>query len=318
MKVQSKSIQYLTLDSFIPKKQIQDEKKVLQPEYERPGIYNVKAFYYIDGTQYRVYSRPVRRKTEAEKKRDKALRAFIPDKKRKYSTENFQPSVPLEYCPFTEEMEDFRMSFEECERSRQVSLNRSKQNLIGICRANVWDLFITFTFNPRLVDSSNYEDICLKAGKWLNNYKNRYCPHMKYVLVPELHKDGVHYHLHGLLADCPELPLHVSGHTDRKGDIIYNIPAWKYGWNTATKVGHSGKVSSYISKYITKDTDGLLHGKRRYWASHNVLLSDEVCEEFFIEDHFQTIEHLSLNGSIKFFKKSHIMQCNRDIWYIET
>lgn len=281
-------------------------------------IYNMKAFYYVDGTQYRMYSRPVRRKTEAEKAREKALNAFIEDKKRRYSSDVPVKPRNMEYCPFTEQMENFSKTFEEIERSKQVSLNRSKQNLIGICRANKWDFFITFTFNPRLVNSANYEEVCLKAGKWLNNLKHRKCPDMKYVLVPELHKDGEHYHLHGLIADCAGLQLRMSGKTDRKGNIIYNIPAWKYGWNTATAVGHSGKVSSYISKYITKDTEGLLHGRRRYWASHNTVLPDEVCEEFFVPDHFQAIEHLSANGSIKFLKKSHIMQCNRDIWYIEV
>ena len=280
--------------------------------------YNVRIYYYETGTQYRIYSRPILKLTEEEKElkrvKDKESFMFALEQKKK------QKHIPLEYNPFTDSMEqigDMDIVMEKQQRASIVSLNRSKQNLIGICRANRWDYFITFTFNPRLVNSTNYEEVCIKAGKFMNNLRSRTCPDMKYVLVPELHKNGGKYHLHGLIADCEGLSMHVSG-KEKDGHIIYNIPSWKYGWNTATEVGHTGKVSNYIAKYITKDTEGLLHGKRRYWCSHNSVLPQEVCDELYIPDFTSVIVKLSSNNSIKFLKKTNVMQCNRDIWYIET
>ena len=238
---------------------------------------------------------------------------FLPKRKR-------SKNQHLEYNPFSdtmEKIEDMDTYYDRQQRASQVSLNRSKQNLIGICRANRWDYFITFTFNPRLVDSTNYEEVCVKAGNFMHNLQKRHCPDLKYVLVPELHKEGGKYHLHGLISDCAGLRMRVSG-LEKNGHIIYNIPSWKYGWNTATAVEHTGKVSNYIAKYITKDTEGLLHGKRRYWCSHNTVLPRQVCDELYIPDFMSVIEDLSANNSIKHLKKTSVMQCNRDIWYIET
>ena len=144
------------------------------------------------------------------------------------------------------------------------------------------------------------------------------CPNLKYVLVPELHKDGENYHLHGVLGNADGLLLRVSGKFDKRGRLIYNIPSWRYGWNTATEVEHTGKVSNYISKYITKDTDGLLKGKRRYWASHNCILREECCDTFLVDDYMSVIEFLSKNNAIKHMKSTYIPQTNNNIYYIET
>lgn len=296
--------------------------------------YNVKVYYYPFGTQYRIYSKPINKLTEEEKELRRKQKEICEDVSLPYFYRNEEShqrlaeyaevGVPLMDCPFTGEMlYSVRDNMDKAlykenlkERALQVSLNRSKQQLIGICRANVWDYFITFTFNPRLVDSSNYEEVCQKAGKWMNNLKERVCPDLKYVLVPELHKDGEHYHLHGLMANCKGLRLRVSGKFDKKGKLIYNMPAWRYGWNTATEVVHSGKVANYISKYITKDTDGLLKGKKRYWCSHNTIRPNDCAVEYYVKDHMEVIAHLSDN--IKYLKKSHIPQVNNDIWYIEV
>lgn len=274
--------------------------------------YNVRIYYYETGTQYRIYSRPVLKLSDAEKE----LRAQNNISRIRHKRLLKSCDEHVEYIPFTDKYEIVG-SIDKAERALQVSLNRSKQNAIGILRANKWDLFITFTFNPRLVDSKNYEQVCLKAGVFLHHLKERHCPDMKYFLVPELHKDGEKYHLHGVLGNSEGLQLRVSGKV-KNGRIVYNMPAWKYGWSTVTEVGHSGRVSNYISKYITKDTEGLLHGKRRYWCSHNTILPKEVCDELYIADYMSVINHLSENDAIKHVKKSYIYPCNRDIWYIET
>lgn len=279
---------------------------------ENMELYNVRIYYYETGTQYRIYSRPVSKLSE-EEKADKKRFEEIHGKTHKHKKLVVKN---LEYCPFTDDMEEIG-SIDDAQRATQVSLNRSKQQLVGICRANKWSHFLTFTFNPRLVDSTNYEEVCIKAGQFMNNLRKRTCPDMKYVLVPELHKNGGKYHLHGLIADCEGFQMRVSG-KEKAGHIIYNIPSWKYGWNTATEVEHTGKVSNYIAKYITKDTNGLLHGKHRYWCSQNTIRPKDVCDELYIPDYMSVIEHLSSNDAIKHLKKSHILACNMDIWYIET
>lgn len=261
--------------------------------------YNVKIYYYDTETQYRVYEKPIRTK---EKTVDILEEKLL--KKKKTKNIKFYDDIFI----YEAEAEKILMS----------NLNRSKQNLIGILRANRWDYFVTFTFNPRLVNSDNYYEVCMKAGRYMDNLRKVQCSDLKYVLVPELHKDGEHYHLHGVIGNSDGLQLHVSGKTDKYGRIIYNIPSWKYGWNTATEVEHTGKVSNYISKYITKDTEHLLKGKRRYWASHNCILREECCDTLLVDDYMEVIKTLSENNAIKHIKSAYVPQTDNNIYFIET
>lgn len=215
-------------------------------------LYNIRIFHYADGTQVRLYKRPV-------------------------PTGNSKEGV----CDdFTDEEKEGK---EDNEHSLYVSMNRSKQMIYGIARSNEWHYFLTLTFDRNKVDSSDYQSVVQKAQKWLDNIRQRTCPNMKYLIVPELHSDGIHWHLHGLLADCPELTLLDSGHRTKSGLPIYNLSNWKYGFSTVTKVTHNHKVSAYISKYITKELADSTKGRQRYWASNNVIRPMQLCEHDFIE-----------------------------------
>lgn len=273
--------------------------------------YNVKVYYYDTETQYRVYEKPI---TTKEKLSDISEEEKLNAKKK-------QKKKHLRYIEFDDGTSFIGEQLDETfdiQRAINVSINRSKQNLIGILRANSWEYFVTFTFNPRLVSSDNYYEVCKSASRYMNNLRQNYCSDLKYVLVPELHKDGEHYHLHGVISNTKGMKFLPSGKFDKKGNVIYNIPSWKYGWNTATEVEHTGKVSNYISKYITKDTEGLLRGKRRYWASHNCILREECCDTFLVEDPQEVINFLSKNNAIKHIKSAYVPQTNNNIYYIET
>lgn len=222
-------------------------------------LYNIRKFHYVGGTQIRLYKRPV--KTGEKKEVDLC------------DTLEEEECTAVKLENRTEEQKK-----QDAERSLFSSMNRSKQMIYGIARSNEWDYFLTLTFDRHLVDSSNYKLVAEKARKWLNNIRSRTSPGMKYLIVPELHSDGLHWHLHGLLADCPELTLADSGHTSKSGLPIYNLQNWKYGFSTVTKVTHNHKVSAYISKYITKELADATKGRQRYWASNNVIRPMQLCE----------------------------------------
>ena len=166
----------------------------------------------------------------------------------------------------------------------KTSLNRSKNNLYRIARSNEWDLFITITFDQKLTDSSNFEEVSKKITTFLNNLRKRGSPDLKYLIVPELHKDKQHYHFHGLISNAPSLDLVDSGHVDKAGDIIYNIYNWKIGFTTAMKIKSQAAVRNYIGKYITKDLMQKLKYKKRYFASKNVYICPEEYKMLHLED----------------------------------
>lgn len=163
--------------------------------------------------------------------------------------------------------------------SLETSINRSKNNLWRIARSNDWDLFITLTFDQKKYDSSDYDFVSKCASVYMNNLKKRYCKDLKYLLVPEFHKDKKHFHFHALLGNTNGLVLTDSGFCDKMGETIYNIDGWKYGFSTATKVKDNKRVTNYIGKYITKELMNNLKFKKRYYASRNV---DLVEEEYYM------------------------------------
>lgn len=176
--------------------------------------------------------------------------------------------------PFTGEYERFR-TFEEAERSQRVSRNRTINNLYYDARSNEWDWFVTLTFSPDKVDRYNYDDVVSKVHNWLS-YMRKICPSMKYIVVPELHKDGA-YHFHGLFTDCDGLNFVDSGRVDKKnGNIIYNVGKYRYGYTTAERVLSTQSASGYVTKYITKELCAATFGRKRYWKSRNLEQAEKV------------------------------------------
>lgn len=161
-------------------------------------------------------------------------------------------------------------SFEkDKERSSYVSMQRSKKMVYNYALSNEWDWFVTMTFNPKKVNRYDYAS-CEKALKTFLDATRRICPGMRYIFVPELHEDGA-FHFHGLLSDCPGLQFVFSGKIKNRRRI-FNIPGYRYGFTTATKVSDSRKSAGYLCKYITKALCQVSANKKRYWTSRNLEL----------------------------------------------
>lgn len=147
--------------------------------------------------------------------------------------------------------------------------NRAKNNVYDIARANKWDWFLTLTFDPGKVNRYDYSECLKKLQKRFDNIRTKYCPNMRYLLVPELHKDGG-VHFHGLIANCdlvhftPAINPHTGHQIVQKGLEIYNWNLYTLGFCTATPVQDTKRVSNYITKYITKSQIDLMKGKRRF------------------------------------------------------
>ena len=124
------------------------------------------------------------------------------------------------------------------------------------------------------------------------------------MIVPELHSDKKNYHFHGLLANTGICSFAPSGHYDDDGEVIYNWLDWNYGFTTATKIKDNGRVSSYITKYITKSTAQVLKNKKRYYCSRNVervepdyinMPTYEFIEQF--ADEFDYLKTITIPGA---------------------
>ncbi len=171
--------------------------------------------------------------------------------------------------------------------------------------------FVTFTFSSKMVDRYDY-DACVKLlSKWLNNLK-RSSPHLSYLVVPECHKDGA-YHFHGLFAGVDERLIVWSGRyvvkrirgsgrsrfvkTDRK---IYQISKYRFGFMTAIEVYDQRGAAMYVTKYLTKELSSrIMYGRKRYWASRNLLLPEVETIDLDEWEKFQLLGELELDAKFK-------------------
>jgi len=147
----------------------------------------------------------------------------------------------------------------------RISLSRTKRVIHDYALCNEFDYFITLTFDRKKYDSSDIKLIKKQVGQWLNNYKKRENPNLKYLLIPELHSDHKHFHFHGLISGIDDI---TEFRESKKGVMRYNWASWqnKFGFSSLESVRDTESVSKYITKYITKDLITEFN-KQRYLVS---------------------------------------------------
>lgn len=142
--------------------------------------------------------------------------------------------------------------------NQERAARRAKAKVRRLALANEFRWFVTLTYDPQKVDSLNPADAIRRMGQWCSNQVKR--RGLRYVLVPELHKSG-RVHLHGFFSDSVEAV--DSGHKDKSGHPIFNLPGWGYGFTTAIELyGDYHKAVAYVCKYIGKD--GKIGGRWYY------------------------------------------------------
>lgn len=188
------------------------------------------------------------------------------------------------------------------ERSLASSLARTKKSIYDYGRSNCWEWFFTLTFNNAVPEERNDFELCSKrVRKWFNHIRERTCPNIKYLVIPEQHKQGG-WHFHALVSNCDGLEFVEAKNNQEylkdkngnikknkkgqpvknkyfgqtlktsypNGEIIFNVSNFHFGFSTATKIIDTKKATSYVVKYITKDLCSSTLGKRRYFASNNL------------------------------------------------
>lgn len=164
------------------------------------------------------------------------------------------------------------------------SKRRAKNKLYDLIGCNNFDYFVTLTLSPDKIDRKDYAAIIKKLNAYLDNRVRR--NGLKYVGVPETHKDGS-FHFHFLCNDV--LPLVHSGtyitpdggrpvkaQTVAKRGFelseckdVYNVKDWFLGFTTAIRTyGAPEAVAHYVGKYITKGDNKI--GGRWYYSGGNL------------------------------------------------
>ncbi len=239
--------------------------------------YDCKILEYGNGSaEIRFYAEPIRKRLKSKPLHTDA------DKTIDYLESFFGKGVKLvspERDRETKEQKEARENLNSLN-----SVNRTKRTIYDLARSCEWEYFITLTFDGSKIDRTDFKLCMKKVRVWLQNQRRDYAPDLKFLIVPELHKDNISWHCHGLLADVGSMSFYDSGKVavgkkayDKKGlykdfPTIYNLSGWKWGFSTAIKIhdNYGHKTEQYITKYITKQSCIQTKGCHRYYASKNL------------------------------------------------
>lgn len=252
------------------------------------SAYNIKVRHHKNGlTEFRVYEKAVRVGNVPKIKERKCVLVDVPFEDEPVKMKNIKDA------------DGFCNPIDNGVLNLQRSVKRTRDCVFDYANATIWEWFCTFTFDANYVDKkgnkldrSNFEIVSSKMTAWLRNMRLRYCPNMKYVLVPEKHKDGS-WHFHGLFADCEGLQFVAAINMQkmykgkpnkyygmplvRNGEQVFDISRFTLGFTDCTRVRDTKKVANYILKYITKDLCCDVRNRKRYWNSKNLEKPSESC-----------------------------------------
>lgn len=169
------------------------------------------------------------------------------------------------------------------------STNRTAKRIRQIAFNNPWNMFVTFTASADKVDRYDFEKTSTLLREQLA-YLVKKCKRknieLKYLVIPEMHKDGA-YHFHGMLyADNIEKFFQCECDTiSVNGKEKNNIKLFtrKVGFNDVQIIRNELKATKYITKYISKCVEdansirNLFIGAKLLYASYGLNGSTENC-----------------------------------------
>lgn len=149
------------------------------------------------------------------------------------------------------------------------SMRRARAKVRQLALANEFRWFVTLTLAPDRIDRYDPVAVVRAMSQWCDNRVRR--KGLKYILVPEHHRDGA-IHFHGFFNDALEAV--DSGHTDKNGHKVYNLPDWSWGFTRAVELyGDHHAAVGYCCKYIGKGDQKI--GGRWYYSGGDLAQPEE-------------------------------------------
>ena len=137
------------------------------------------------------------------------------------------------------------------DRKLDNNIARAKAKLREYALCNPWDYWCTFTVDEKKCERYDLDTYFKAFAKFINNYNRCEEPfRVKYLFVPEMHEDGA-WHIHGFVKGIKPSDLYVN----KYGYLTWKQYEKKFGFISMGRIKDHDRATSYILKYITKDTD---------------------------------------------------------------
>ena len=164
--------------------------------------------------------------------------------------------------------DDYKVSVERGsvnDEKLDVNIIRAKSKIFELAFCNPWSWFFTATLNKDKHNRTDLEAFHKSMTQFIMDYNKKYQLKIKFLLIPELHEDGISWHMHGLLYGLPVEHLkqfQIGDVMGKKlaekvkcGDEVYNWLSYfdNFGFCDLEPIRSPEAVSKYITKYINKN-----------------------------------------------------------------
>jgi len=184
----------------------------------------------------------------------------------------------------------------EAEKQRLAcNLSRARSTIYELALCNDWEWFLTFTLDPQKYDRSDLKAFQKDLSRFFRKYREKYKVNVKYLLVPEQHKDGINWHMHGFLIGLPEdhlrhftlgeqLPDYIRYKLE-KNEPVYEWEAYrkKFGFCNLEPICNLEASAKYVTKYISKSMDsGIIQANGHlYYASQGLNRAEVTASGYY-------------------------------------
>lgn len=140
------------------------------------------------------------------------------------------------------------------------NIRRAKARVQELVICNEWDWFVTLTLDAKKHNRQDLTRWYKELTQWIRNYNRKFNIKIKYLIVPELHGDGVSWHMHGLIMGLSEEHLTQLQRGNKmsksqlerivKGEKVYVLEAYerKFGFCSIEPIHNKIAIGKYISK----------------------------------------------------------------------
>jgi hypothetical protein len=174
----------------------------------------------------------------------------------------------------------------------QANIRRAARQIEAYALCNSWDWFGTFTLNSKYRDRSDLDSFRKDFMHLIRNNRRTFGD-IEALLVPELHKSGDAWHIHGLIRGLPvealrpftlkeKLPEYIRKKL-KGGEIVYDWSQYRnsFGWVDIEPIKNRDAAARYITKYITKSAEdstakALESGKHLYYVTRSLKLPERI------------------------------------------
>ena len=85
----------------------------------------------------------------------------------------------------------------------EENIIRARSKIFELAICNDWEFFVTLTLDKGKYNRFDLKRYRVDLAQFIRDYKKKYKIDIKYLLIPEMHKDGA-WHMHGLIMGLPK------------------------------------------------------------------------------------------------------------------